>query len=308
MAIGLVQSPGDTLRMGRKSRLLILAGGRDISTQWDWFAVNLGNQLVKLAKYAGDPPFSICLIMALQAKKKRCFQQSNCNKSPADYPNGNLRSVTFLSVSFESSWCSLSPISFIELELYEGTARSLRRLVSTRRRTENLTMSIIDSFGNPVNITGTPLGVQLLFADKGSQTQAVHSLVPYEAVLNLPSHLLTLLQTPLSQFCDRVWSQNKDTHGQTMRDRGLCPNFEPDRHSDQAIGAHTAYNISVNLPTTGILRALGGTTAYLGYEINGNVKSLGRKRDNLAFFGCQLQPYLRPRDPHSDRHPCLYGL
>ena len=33
---------------------------------------------------------------------------------------------------------------------------------------------------------------------------------------------------------------------------------------------HTAYNISVNLPTTGILRALGGTTAYLSYEINGN--------------------------------------
>ena len=130
-------------------------------------------------------------------------------------------------------------------------------------------MSIIDSFGNPVNITGTPLGVQLLFADKGSQTQTVHSLVPYEAVLNLPSHLLTLLQTPLSQFCDRVWSQNKDTHGQTMRDRVSALVSNGIVTQIKQLG-HTAYNISVNLPTTGILRALGGTTAYLSYEINGN--------------------------------------
>ena len=132
-------------------------------------------------------------------------------------------------------------------------------------------MSIIDSFGNPVNITGTPLGLLLLFADKGSQAQTVHSLVPYEAVLNLPSNLLTLLQTPLSQFGDQIWSQNKDKHGQTMRDRVSALVSNGIVTQVKQLG-HTAYNISVSLPATGILRALvvSGTTVYLSYEINGN--------------------------------------
>jgi hypothetical protein len=132
-------------------------------------------------------------------------------------------------------------------------------------------MSIIDTFGSPVNITGTPLGVQLLFADKGSQTQTVHSLMPYEAVLNLPSTLLTLLQTPLSQFGDQVWSQNKDKHGQTMRDRVSALVSSGIVTQVKQLG-HTAYNISVSLPATGILRALvvDGTAVYLSYEINGN--------------------------------------
>lgn len=132
-------------------------------------------------------------------------------------------------------------------------------------------MSIIDNFGNPINITGTPLGVQLLFADKGSQTQTVHPFAPYEAVLNLPSNVLTVLQTPLSQFVDQVWSLNKDPQGLTMRDRTSALVSNEIVTQVQQLG-HTAYNISVNLPETGILRALvvSGTTVYLSYEINGN--------------------------------------
>lgn len=134
-------------------------------------------------------------------------------------------------------------------------------------------MSIIDSFGNPVNITGTPLGVQLLFADKGSPTQTAHPLAPYEADLNLPPNLLTLLQTPLSQFGDQVWSQNTDSSGQTMLDRTSA--LVSKELVTQSPSGKGPYNISVSLTTTGILRAivLDGTTIYLSYEINGNSAS-----------------------------------
>ena len=96
-------------------------------------------------------------------------------------------------------------------------------------------MSIIDNFaspGNPVvNITGTPLGVQVLFADKGSPARTLHPLAPYETALGLSASFLTLLLTPLSQFGDQVWSQNKDSSGQTMRDRVLGAGLHRDRHS-----------------------------------------------------------------------------
>ncbi len=147
-------------------------------------------------------------------------------------------------------------------------------------------MSIIDNFaspGNPVvNITGTPLGVQVLFADKGSPARTVHPLAPYETALGLSASFLTLLLTPLSQFGDQVWSQNKDSSGQTMRDRvsALVSTGIVTQVNSQFPG-HPPYNISVSLPETGILRAIviGGdaefpaTNVYLSYELNGNSAS-----------------------------------
>ena len=145
-------------------------------------------------------------------------------------------------------------------------------------------MSIIDNFvspGNPVvNITGTPMGVQVLFADKGSPTQTVHPLAPYETALGLPASFLTLLQTPLSQFGDQIWSQNKDSSGQTMLDRASTLISNGIVTAVSQLG-HTASNISVSLPAVGILRAIvlsgdpasADTTVYLSYEINGNSAS-----------------------------------
>ena len=138
-------------------------------------------------------------------------------------------------------------------------------------------MSVIDNFatpGNPVvNITGTPLGVQLFFADKGSQTQTVHPLAQFAALLNVPASVQTLLQTPLSQFGDQIWSKNTDSSGQTMRDRASA--LVSNGLVTQSPSGHAPYSISVNLPATGILRAIvvGGTTIYLSYEIDGNSAS-----------------------------------
>lgn len=147
-------------------------------------------------------------------------------------------------------------------------------------------MSIIDNFatpGNPVvNIMGTPLGVQVLFADKGSPNRTAHPLAPYETALGLPPNFLTLLQTPLNLLGDQVWSQNKNSSGQTMHDRvsALISNGIVTQIDAQFPG-HAPYDISVSLPATGILRAIvldgdadpPATIVYLSYEINGNSAS-----------------------------------
>ena len=148
-------------------------------------------------------------------------------------------------------------------------------------------MGVIDNYASPdnpvVDITGTPLGVQVLFADKGSPTRTAHALAPYEAALGLSGGFLASLLTPLSQFFDQVWSQTKDSKGKTMRDRvkdqvssGITTQV------NSQFPGHPPYNIFVSLPETGILRALvvsgpsvvsGGTLIYLSYEINGNSAS-----------------------------------
>ena len=149
-------------------------------------------------------------------------------------------------------------------------------------------MGNIDNYASPdnpvVDITGTPLGVQLLFADKGSPTRTAHPLAPYKAALGLSASFLASLLTPLSQFFDQAWSQNKDSSGQTMRDRlsnqvssGIVTQV------NSQFPGHAPYNMPPpSLPATGILRALvvsgpavvsGGTIIYLSYEINGNSAS-----------------------------------
>ena len=148
-------------------------------------------------------------------------------------------------------------------------------------------MGVIDNYASPdnpvVDITGTPLGVQVLFADKGSPTRTAHALAPYEAALGLSGGFLASLLTPLSQFFDQVWSQTKDSKGKTMRNRvkdqvssGITTQV------NSQFPGHPPYNIFVSLPETGILRALvvsgpsvvsGGTLIYLSYEINGNSAS-----------------------------------
>ena len=78
---------------------------------------------------------------------------------------------------------------------------------------------------------------------------------------------------PLNQFFDQVWSQNIDSSGQTMRDRAVA--LVTNGLITQSPSDQSPYNIAVNLPATGILRAivLKGTTIYLSYEINGNSAS-----------------------------------
>jgi hypothetical protein len=133
--------------------------------------------------------------------------------------------------------------------------------------------------GNPViDITGTPLGILLNFVPKGSASPQTVSALPFVSTLDLPPALLAQLQTPLSQIGDQVWSQDTDANGKTMRDRTTATIISDVSAAVSMRGAgYSAYNISANLPTTGILRSLiiGGDppspiqTIFLSYELLG---------------------------------------
>ena len=143
-------------------------------------------------------------------------------------------------------------------------------------------MTYIDNFGsasNPVrDITGTALGIQAIYAEKGASTRTVHYLSEAE-IAELDPNITTtessLLTTPLSQLCDNAWSVDVNpTTGQTLSQNvqgliasGVATSSPP---------GHAAYRISTNVPETGNLRAIvlppdtqqPITTVILSYEIN----------------------------------------
>jgi hypothetical protein len=127
--------------------------------------------------------------------------------------------------------------------------------------------------GNPVvDITGTPLGFLINFVAKGATAPQDISVLSFANALNLSQALVTELQTPLSQIGDQVWSQDKDANGKTMRDRASATIVTQLSSSvTKALGSgFSAYNISTNLPATGILRSIVvGENIFLSYELIG---------------------------------------
>lgn len=136
---------------------------------------------------------------------------------------------------------------------------------------------------NPlVDITGSLLAVWLNFQNKGTTgPQTDHPLLAFSGLLNLPPDVVTILENPLSATMDQIWAGIKDTNGQTMLNRTDALVRRKISTVGQILGnGYTAYNISVNLPTTGTLLAAvdslpgpqvpgGSQIITLRYQING---------------------------------------
>jgi len=135
--------------------------------------------------------------------------------------------------------------------------------------------------GNPVvDITGAVLGVLLNFESKGAAAPQDFPISSFQSLLSLPQSLLVLLQTPLNQIFDQIWSQNTDANGKTMRDRTSASIISQISSGVPKLGdGYSAYNIGVTLPTTGLLRSIvltGGLNSpglnqliFLSYELFG---------------------------------------
>jgi hypothetical protein len=142
-------------------------------------------------------------------------------------------------------------------------------------------MSLIakDAAPNPVvTIDGTPLGVQFSYYPTGTGPPAIQPITGVPG-LTIPPALLPFLQVPLSQILDDIWSTNKDSSGQTLRDR-TTSEITSILNSNLPSGATAS---SVNLPTTGTLQAaVSGSTIYLSYQLLGN--SVAVKLDETFSF------------------------
>jgi hypothetical protein len=132
-----------------------------------------------------------------------------------------------------------------------------------------------------IDITGTLLTVLLNFENKGAQAPTDHNLLAFTGLLNVPPNIVALLQAPLNQLFDQVWAQQTDSNGQTMRDRAKAQIESQISSGVAKLGSsYSAYNISLNLPQAGRLRAIviSGPGANdpnvsqfidLSYELNG---------------------------------------
>jgi hypothetical protein len=137
-------------------------------------------------------------------------------------------------------------------------------------------MAQIDNYATPTNpvvdVTAKPLQVYLTFARAPSETPATETLQAsgFEGFLNLSADENDFLVTPLGQTFDKVWSQDQDSSGQTIVDQVKAQLTQGITTLGAAMN-HAADNIIVDVPQTGILRAIviEGTTIYLSYEVSG---------------------------------------
>jgi hypothetical protein len=133
-----------------------------------------------------------------------------------------------------------------------------------------------------VEITGSLIGVWLKFQNKGTLGSPTdHPVLALSGLLNLPPSVVTMLQTTLSATMDQVWAANKDANGQTMLNRTQALIRKKIASGAQKFGSgYSAYNVSVNLPTTGNLLAAvasqpglqvpgASQIVTLSYQING---------------------------------------
>jgi hypothetical protein len=131
-------------------------------------------------------------------------------------------------------------------------------------------VSYIDNFGRPdnpvVDITGSPLSVDLNYKEKGANLASSHFVNAINAS-QLPGaqSLLPFLTQPLNQVFDKIWSQDKDQDGNTMRDRTTAIIVAQIQNAVR----HSANDVKPSVPMTGILRAVvSGQIAILSYDIN----------------------------------------
>jgi|ERR1017187_228244 hypothetical protein len=130
----------------------------------------------------------------------------------------------------------------------------------------------IDNYGNPIDITGSPLEVVLNFQDKGASAPTDHPLSAFSGLISFPPVLTAALQQPLNQLFDQFWAQSTGSISAAISNQISS--------GVQGLGGgYSAYNIGVTLPGTGDLRALvltDGLTnpnasqlVLLSYEIRG---------------------------------------
>lgn len=142
-------------------------------------------------------------------------------------------------------------------------------------------MAYINNYARPNNpvrdITGTALAIEAIYAEQGSSSPTTHNLSQAELfALGVTPATMALIQTPLSQLCDKAWAVDVAPGASNTLQQTVAALIQTGIQDNSPSG-HAAYQISTNVPSSGSLFAIvlspdspqQNTVVFLSYQVNG---------------------------------------